>query len=81
MTKTLYRFKVRKWSDVNSKPFDIVFLDEELNNQHYSSNASYETLGEAFEAAQILDNCLVINLNGTLENIRTHWPIDGVVVS
>lgn len=80
MTKSLYRFKVRKWSDLHTKPFDIVFLDEELNNQHYSSNNSFSTLDEAWKSAKTLDEALVDNLESTLDDIRTHWPIDGSVV-
>lgn len=81
MTKSLYRFKVRKWSDVNTKPFDIVFLDEELNKQHYCSNNSYCTIEEAWTNARTLDEALADNLESTLDNIRTYWPIDGVAVN
>jgi hypothetical protein len=67
-------FKVRKWSDTNSKPYDVVYLDYAMNNQHYQPGADFSTkeLAEAHRVA------LVKNFTpNSLQFIRDHWPTDG----
>lgn len=81
MSKSLYRFKVRKWSDVNTNAFDLVFLDEERNNQHYCAAQTFETLDAAHEVAKILDEELVKDTASMVESIRLHWPVDGPAIS
>lgn len=80
MSKSLYRFKVRKWSDVNANAFDLVFLDEERNNQHYSSSQTFETIEAAHEIAKMLDAELAKDVPSMVESIRLHWPVDGPAI-
>lgn len=67
-------FKVRKWSDSNAKPYDVVYLDYTMNNQHYQPGVEFSTE----EMAEKHRQALVANFtDDSLSFIRDHWPVDG----
>lgn len=69
-------FKVRKWSNTNERPFDVVYEDLQHNNVHYQPGVEFSTE----ELAEKHRVSLVINFTGdSVAFIRDHWPTDGAV--
>lgn len=68
------QFKVRKWTDnkLQSKPYDIVYLDLANNNMHYQPDMVYSTELDALTAANAL------NQARQAANPK-QWPIDGPI--
>lgn len=76
MTKSGIEFKVRKWSDVNCRPFDVVALDHDNNKQHYQIGVEFSTESTAENHAETLTNALKSDPSRS-NFIRDVWPIDG----
>ena len=69
-------YKVRKWSDSNARPYDVVYEDLQHNNVHYQPGVEFST--EAL--AEHHRTSLVIAFTADSVNfIRKHWPIDGAI--
>lgn len=68
------KFKSRKWSDQAQidKPWDVVFLNRQANEQHFYPDMCFSTQEEAdkvaaeFEAAKAYETA-------------KKWPIDGAI--
>lgn len=71
-------FKVRKWSNTNERPFDVVYEDLQHNNVHYQPGVEFSTEEFAVQHAKSLSNSIENNPE-RLSFIRDHWPIDGAV--
>ncbi|AQW88560.1 hypothetical protein pEaSNUABM50_00033 [Erwinia phage pEa_SNUABM_50] len=76
MANKEFEFKVRKWSDTNARPFDVVLLDYLKNNQHYQPNVEFSTEALANQHLVSLQNS-VLNNPDSVNFIRDHWPVDG----
>lgn len=78
MAKSGIEFKVRKWSHTAIRPYDVVALDHDNNNQHYQPNVEFSTK----ELAEKHLTTLTTQMKLTPEScnfIRDSWPIDGAV--
>lgn len=78
MTNKEFEFKIRKWSDSNPKPFDVVLLDYLKNNQHHQPNAVFENKEQAEQHMFQLQISVRNNTSG-VDFIRDTWPIDCVI--
>lgn len=66
------RFEVRKWSNTNVKPFDVVYITDD-GKSHYQPGVSFSTEDKA--------NNHKVTLEKSAETygvkfILDHWPID-----
>jgi hypothetical protein len=69
-------FKVRKWSNTNAKPYDVVYLDKVNNNQHYQAGVDFSTEAEA----EVYRKALVQSASDVgVNHILDTWPTDGAV--
>lgn len=69
-------FKVRKWSDTNAKPYDVVYLDTVNNNQHFQGDVSFSTEAEA----EVYRKALAKSADEVgIKYLLDTWPIDGAV--
>lgn len=67
-------FKVRKWSDTNARPYDVVYLDHTNNNQHYQPGVEFSTE----ELANIHMEALKRHYTDQSDKfIKDNWPVDG----
>ncbi|SOK58835.1 hypothetical protein [Yersinia phage fHe-Yen9-03] len=68
-------FKVRKWSETNAKPFDVVLVDHLKNNQHYQPHVEFSTIENAEKHMETLSTLITTNPE-RINFIRDHWPVD-----
>lgn len=67
-------FKVRKWSDSNTRPYDVVYVDDIRNNIHYQPGVEFSTIEGAYKHKEVL---IKSTDEDSIEFIRNHWPTDG----
>lgn len=76
MAKSGIELKVRRWSDRDARPFDVVALDHDNNRQHYQPGAEFSTEKGAEDHAALLTKTLKDDPSRS-KFIRDCWPVDG----
>lgn len=76
MAKSGIEFKVRRWSETDERPYDVVALDHDNNKQHYQPGAEFSTEDLAKNHAATLVKSVSENPE-RVKFIRDHWPVDG----
>lgn len=78
MAKSGFEFKVRLWAEKsNDRPYDVVCLDYDNNNQHYQPhNVNFSTVALAQKHADSLTK-RANECSDCINFIRDHWPVDG----
>ena len=76
MAKSGIEFKVRRWSDRDERPFDVVAIDHDNNKQHYQPGVEFSTEAGAEDHQKALVKTLTENPE-RVYFIRHCWPIDG----
>lgn len=66
-------FKVRKWSDTNARPYDVVF--EHNGRSHFQPGCTFSTEEKAQEHLSVLEKRIQEN-PGVDKFIIDTWPTD-----
>ena len=66
------RFEVRKWSNTNVRPFDVVYITDD-GKSHYQPGACFSTEDQAMKHKSSLEQSAETS---GVKFILDNWPID-----